>query len=191
MTTDFKPGQGAHIRLTALAALLALAACGGNDDDTRPIAESCTTLAGKTVGNGSATITAAELQAATPATGATAQAMPAYCKLSVAARDTGLKLGLWLPTEGWNGKLLMQGGGGFDGAIAAPTANLLVPYMSPSVVGERYAVMAPSSRGSTSPATSTARKRPRRRARKYPPSSARTATGTTAASSRPTTPRTA
>ncbi|KQP22947.1 tannase/feruloyl esterase family alpha/beta hydrolase [Pseudorhodoferax sp. Leaf267] len=142
MSTDFKPGQGAPIRITALAALLALSACGGSDDDTRPIAESCTTLAGKTLGNGSATITAAELQAATPATGATAQAMPAYCKLSVAARDTGLKMGLWLPTEGWNGKLLMQGGGGFDGAIAAPTANLLLAHMSPSVVGERYAVMA-------------------------------------------------
>jgi pimeloyl-ACP methyl ester carboxylesterase len=139
MNTVCKPTR---VRYAALAALLALTACGGSDDDTPPLAESCASWVGKSVGGGAATVTAAEIQAATPATGATAQALPAYCKVSVAARDTGLKVGLWLPTEGWNGKLLMQGGGGFDGAIAAPTANLLVAYMSPSVVADRYAVIA-------------------------------------------------
>jgi len=129
-------------RCAALAALLALTACGGSGDDAPPLSQRCGTWVGKSLGDGSATVTAAGLQAGAPANGATTQALPEYCKVDVAARDTGLKVGLWLPTEGWNGKLLMQGGGGFDGAIAAPTPSLLLANMSPSVVGERYAVMA-------------------------------------------------
>jgi feruloyl esterase len=47
-------------------------------------------------------------------------ALPAFCRVLATATptpDSEIKLEVWLPIEGWNGKLVVVGNGGFSGAI--------------------------------------------------------------------------
>ncbi len=57
-------------------------------------------------------------------------ALPAHCRIAVTLRpsaDSDIKAEVWLPLEAdWNGKLLMEGGGGFVGYISyGPMASAL------------------------------------------------------------------
>jgi len=48
------------------------------------------------------------------------KSMPAFCRVAVTAKpnsDSDIKIQVWLPTSGWNGKLLGIGNGGFAGLI--------------------------------------------------------------------------
>jgi feruloyl esterase len=49
------------------------------------------------------------------------RAMPAFCRVAATltpARDSDIKIEVWMPTSGWNGKFQAVGNGAFTGAIA-------------------------------------------------------------------------
>ena len=58
-----------------------------------------------------------------PATARAMAAAPAFCRVAVTSRptkDSDIKIEVWLPASGWNGKLLAVGNGGWAGAISYP-----------------------------------------------------------------------
>jgi feruloyl esterase len=98
---------------------LALAGCGGDDDDpaTPSVAtaeQACSALSGKTLA--AATVTAA-------ATVAASGPAPVYCRVAATIAPQ-LNLELRLPQQ-WNGKLYYGGGGGYNGAIPDLSGNNL------------------------------------------------------------------
>jgi feruloyl esterase len=51
------------------------------------------------------------------------RAMPAFCRVAATlrpTRDSDIKIEVWMPTSGWNGKFQAVGNGAFNGAIAYP-----------------------------------------------------------------------
>ncbi|MEP7314000.1 MAG: tannase/feruloyl esterase family alpha/beta hydrolase [Pseudomonadota bacterium] len=59
--------------------------------------------------------------AAPAAAGGTQPALPAFCRVSATlapSSESAIKVELWLPVAGWNGKLLGVGNGGWTGSIA-------------------------------------------------------------------------
>jgi hypothetical protein len=104
---SFSPGVG--VAAIAAVSLIALSACGGDDDEDSAAlpnaAQACSILSGKTIGG--ATLTAAAI----PASGAT----PTYCKVNGTLAPQ-LNFEIRLP-DAWNGKLHYAGGGGYDGSI--------------------------------------------------------------------------
>jgi feruloyl esterase len=78
-------------------------------------AASCDSLA--TLAFPDASITAAQV---VPAGGGAAKDLPEYCRVAATLRpsaDSDIKVEVWLPTTGWNGKLLAVGNGGWNGTI--------------------------------------------------------------------------
>src|SRR5215472_17709488 len=75
------------------------------------------------------TITSAQTVAAgpfIPPGGAPGTALfpPAFCRVTMEikpAKDSDIKVEVWLPLTGWNGKYLSQGNGGFAGSISYPS----------------------------------------------------------------------
>jgi tannase/feruloyl esterase len=61
-----------------------------------------------------------------PAAGEAAQAfrtLPAFCRVGATLKptsDSDIKIEVWMPTAGWNGKFQAVGNGAFNGAIAYP-----------------------------------------------------------------------
>jgi feruloyl esterase len=118
-------------RLLFSAALTVLFSCGALAQNAQPAASSCEALA--KVALPQAKITSAQFVAAgaltMPAPGNAAQAaaaaaffksLPAFCRVAVEAApsaDSDIKIEVWLPASGWNGKFQGQGNGGFAGAI--------------------------------------------------------------------------
>src|SRR5207237_4314693 len=54
---------------------------------------------------------------------AAAKNLPAFCRVTVTikpAKDSDIKMEIWLPLTGWNGKYRGQGNGGFAGYIDYP-----------------------------------------------------------------------
>ena len=97
---------------------------------TRPAraAASCGALSTLTLPN--AAITLAQAVAAGPFTppaqgsGSDApRALPAFCRVAATltpTRDSDIKIEVWLPASGWNGKYQAVGNGAFNGSIAYP-----------------------------------------------------------------------
>jgi hypothetical protein len=110
------------VRATAVTlAVLAIAGCGGDDDDGPSAAgngasasQACSTLTGKTLAG--ATVTAAASVAASGA-------VPVYCKVNATIAPQ-LNLEMRLPQQ-WNGKLYYGGGGGYNGSIPDLSGNNL------------------------------------------------------------------
>ena len=47
--------------------------------------------------------------------------LPAFCRVAASIKpssDSDIKMELWMPVSGWNGKFVLPGNGGFAGAIA-------------------------------------------------------------------------
>src|SRR5262245_13267459 len=56
----------------------------------------------------------------TPPEGQPLRAVPAFCRVTMTLKpssDSDIKLEVWLPSSGWNGKFQGIGNGGFAGAI--------------------------------------------------------------------------
>jgi feruloyl esterase len=91
-------------------------------------ATSCGALASFTMPN--VTVTLAQAADAGPFTppGATGDAarprvLPAFCRVAATlapSRDSEIKIEVWLPVSGWNGKFEAVGNGAFSGSIAYP-----------------------------------------------------------------------
>ncbi|MEO8369176.1 MAG: tannase/feruloyl esterase family alpha/beta hydrolase [Candidatus Solibacter sp.] len=87
-------------------------------------AATCESLAGLTLADAKVTLAkpvgAGEF---TPPTGSAAayQKLPAFCRVSVTltpSKDSDIKVEVWLPLTGWNGKYLAVGNGGWAGSIS-------------------------------------------------------------------------
>ncbi|MFI5106865.1 MAG: tannase/feruloyl esterase family alpha/beta hydrolase, partial [Terriglobales bacterium] len=107
-----------------------LLGCGANGQKAAPAAQSCERLAQLELQG--AKIVSAQTVAAgafpppqnsTPRMAGSAafyKALAAFCRVVVEAKpsaDSSIQIELWMPVEGWNGKLQGQGNGGFAGEI--------------------------------------------------------------------------
>ncbi|HZZ13038.1 MAG TPA: tannase/feruloyl esterase family alpha/beta hydrolase, partial [Paraburkholderia sp.] len=140
--------------VTALA-VLSLGGCGSDDLTTPPTPPlSCAQLVGKSVPAASiglpttgATVTTAVTM---PAAGSGAQATGEYCLVSGAINPVDpaapkIKFQIAMPTT-WNKKVMMFGGGGYDGTIPAPTGNVPAgPTTQLTPLGRGYATFASDS----------------------------------------------
>ncbi|CAE6759228.1 Mono(2-hydroxyethyl) terephthalate hydrolase [Paraburkholderia aspalathi] len=148
-------GIGSSLVVVSVLTVLSLNGC-GNNSIAPPAATplSCAQLAGKTVPASSiglpttgATVTAAT---AMPASGTGAQATGEYCLVSGAINPVDpaapqIKFQIAMPTV-WNNKIMMFGGGGYDGTIPAPTGNVPAgPTAQPTPLGRGYATFASDS----------------------------------------------
>lgn len=146
--------------VAAPLAALALAACHGGDDDGSPSPSpsptplTCAQLAGMAVPASAiglqttgATVTAATTVAAS-GTGVTAT--PEYCQVdgTIAPVDqTAPKITfrVAMPTQ-WNSKVVMFGGGGYDGTVPSVTGNVPAgPTTQPAPLARGYAVFSSDS----------------------------------------------
>jgi Tannase and feruloyl esterase len=60
---------------------------------------------------------------------ASAKALPAFCRVMATikpAKDSDIKVEVWLPLTGWNGKYHGQGNGGFAGQIIYPSMGVAI-----------------------------------------------------------------
>jgi feruloyl esterase len=90
-------------------------------------AASCSALSALTLAN--ATITLAQAVDAGPFTppaqdaAESSRALPAFCRVAATltpTRDSDIKVEIWMPASGWNGKYQAVGNGAFNGSIAYP-----------------------------------------------------------------------
>ncbi|CAM2187529.1 Feruloyl esterase [Paraburkholderia sacchari] len=114
----------------AIMATLGVAGCGGNDANSSQAAsatvnaqQACDSLRDKSIGG--ATVSAAVVVPATSTN-------PKYCKVSALIAPS-LIMQVDLP-DSWNGKLLYEGGGGYDGSIQD------VIWSGPAVLSSGYAI---------------------------------------------------
>lgn len=155
------PRARAACRAAATLAALTLAACGGDDGSSpspapAPVAQqmTCAQIATMTIPASSiglpttgATVTSATTVAAS---GSGASAIPEYCKVSASispldATAPKIMMQVALPTV-WNNKVMMFGGGGYDGTIPAVTSNVPAgPIDQPVPLGRGYATFASDS----------------------------------------------
>src|SRR3954468_17781161 len=51
--------------------------------------------------------------------------LPAFCRVAAIIRhlDSEIKIGVWLPADGWNGKFMGIGNGGWSGNIVYPALS--------------------------------------------------------------------
>nr|WP_144826774.1 tannase/feruloyl esterase family alpha/beta hydrolase [Cupriavidus gilardii] len=140
---------------------LMLAACGGDDDDdhhkpppTSRTPKTCAEMASVSVPasaiglpTSGAVVTEATVVAAS---GIGAQAVGEYCRVlgSIKPVDPAapdIRFQLNLPTN-WNNKIMMFGGGGYNGSIPSPQGNVPAgPADQPTPLGRGYATFASDS----------------------------------------------
>jgi feruloyl esterase len=131
-----------HALLTAFVVAGTVASAAINGELSTTAAQSCESLARLKLPN--ATITLAQAVASgaftppIPAAGAAASAppaaetfrdLPAFCRVAATLKpssDSDIKIEVWMPTSGWNGKFQAVGNGGWAGTISylAPGRSL-------------------------------------------------------------------
>src|SRR5947207_3163522 len=98
----------------ACAALFVSLACA----QSASAATSCESLSTLKLPN-----TSFRLAVTVPAGGFTQPNLPAFCRVAATltpSSDSDIKIEVWLPVSGWNGKLLAVGNGGWAGSIEHP-----------------------------------------------------------------------
>ncbi len=113
------------LRLVALAA-----AAGAAMFASRAVAASCGGLVGMALPNGGTVVSATSVPAGPfVRPGATAPVnVPAFCRVAGTLQPTAdslVKFEVWLPADGWNGKLDHGGNGGYGGSLATPAGFML------------------------------------------------------------------
>ncbi|HZZ04410.1 tannase/feruloyl esterase family alpha/beta hydrolase [Paraburkholderia sp.] len=148
------PGAGWLVASTAI--LISLSGCGGHVDGNPPprAALSCAQLAGMSVPASAIGLptTGAVVTAATtvPAAGTGAKATGEFCMVTGAISPVDpaapkINFQLALPTT-WNTRIMMFGGGGYDGTIPSPTGNVPAgPTDQLTPLGRGYATFASDS----------------------------------------------
>ncbi len=116
--------------MRATGRILVLLAVLGTAGARSAAAASCESLA--TLAPGAATMTAESVVSggfALPGRGGSAadadrtKSLPAFCRVAATltpSADSEIKIEVWMPSQGWNGKFLGVGNGGFTGSIAYP-----------------------------------------------------------------------
>jgi Tannase and feruloyl esterase len=159
-----KPLLARPLGCALLVLAAGLAGCGGGSGGSTPPPTSgtaapqpltCDQLTGMTIPAASiglptagAVVTAASGVAAS---GTGAKALPDYCLVTgtIAPVDTTapkITFKLALPTTAWNSKVMMFGGGGFDGSVPGVTGNVpLGSTTTPTPLGRGYATFASDS----------------------------------------------
>jgi feruloyl esterase len=121
-------GEMMKIRATArcsrLSVVAAVVLLGAN------AAAACESLVGRTFGSaeiaGATSVAAGEFRLPEGSPGAAAAnaafaSLPAFCRVQAVARpsaDSSIRIEIWLPVAGWNGKLLAVGNGAWAGSIS-------------------------------------------------------------------------
>jgi feruloyl esterase len=130
------------MRKLAVASVAALLMAAGLHSQSPATPSSCADLSKLTLPN--TTITAAESVAAGAFTqpggrggGGAFKQLPAFCRVAATSKptsDSDIKIEVWLPASGWNGKLQAVGNGAFTGNIAYPAmaAALAAGYAASS-----------------------------------------------------------
>lgn len=115
--------------------VLALAGCGELPAQGKAAAQpeavaaaDCEALAGRHFADG-----VAQVESAVRARAGVRE--PAACVVTLAFEGSALRAEARLPLHGWNGRMVMLGGGGFDGIFNQATE----PYFSRSILDGRYA----------------------------------------------------
>ncbi|MFP3614704.1 tannase/feruloyl esterase family alpha/beta hydrolase [Paraburkholderia sp. SIMBA_050] len=136
--------------LLALSGSAVLVGCGGDEDNISPTSQplTCADLSGMTIAPASIGLptTGATVTAATPvaAAGSGATATPDYCKVSAAISPVDpaapkIMMQIALPST-WNHKVMMFGGGGYDGTIPDVAGNVPAgPTAEATPLGRGYA----------------------------------------------------
>lgn len=147
-------GMSSSFIVAPVLAALSLSGCGDSINTPAATPLTCTQLVGKTVPAASIGLatTGAVVTAATtvPASGSGAQAVGEYCLVSgainpVSSSAPQIKFQIAMPTA-WNNKIMMFGGGGYDGTIPAPTGNVPAgPTTQLTPLGRGYATFASDS----------------------------------------------
>jgi len=112
-------------QLSGLAVVLALLACSAPAAKAAP----CESLAATSLSN--VTITSAQavaagaftLPAGAPPSTAHFDQLPAFCRITATLTptpDSEIRIEVWMPASGWNGKLQAVGNGGWSGVISYP-----------------------------------------------------------------------
>ncbi len=124
-----RQGRFALLRIPALVGLFVTASISGLWAQT---ADPCQKLATLTLPDTSITQAAPVEAGAFPAPAGGEQAgaareaykkLPAFCRVAATVRptsDSEIKMEVWLPISGWNGKLQVVGNGGWSGSISYP-----------------------------------------------------------------------
>ena len=130
-----------YVLMTILVATSIFSASAVGGELTAAGARSCESLASLTLPN--TTITRAQAVDAgaftppapangTPVTAAAAQAfrnLPAFCRVAATLKpsnDSDIKIEVWMPASGWNGKFQGVGNGGWAGSISYPALRAAV-----------------------------------------------------------------
>jgi feruloyl esterase len=112
---------GKRLTLLAVSGLVGSAAWGASCEDLAALQlPHAAVTAAEPIAAGAFQPEARSLPAATIA--ALAQA-PAFCRVAITSRpsqDSDIKIEVWLPTAGWNGRLQAVGNGGWAGTISYP-----------------------------------------------------------------------
>ena len=128
---------GSSAGLALFAALTAMFACNGSP----AIAASCESLASLSLPNAKITLAqsvapgaftppgAGGIDAAGAPAGALFSRLPAFCRVAATltpSSDSDIKIEVWLPASGWNGKFQAVGNGGWAGFISYNALALAV-----------------------------------------------------------------
>ncbi len=107
--------------------LFALLLAAANQAPAMAAADSCSDLAKVALPRATITVAAPVLAGAfrpdAPGDAGDFTALPAFCRVAATLKptsDSDIKIEVWLPASGWNGKFQAVGNGGFSGAIAYP-----------------------------------------------------------------------
>src|SRR5579864_832061 len=132
-----KDRLGSSAGLALFAALTAMFACNGSS----AMAASCESLASLSLPNAKITLAqniapgaftppgAGGIDAAGAPAGALFSRLPAFCRVAVTltpSSDSDIKIEVWLPASGWNGKFQAVGNGGWAGFISYNALALAV-----------------------------------------------------------------
>jgi tannase/feruloyl esterase len=110
--------------VAATIVAICVAAALASRDAVEAAGGSCADLARLALPNASVTLAQpVEAGTFTPPGGAASPVQQAFCRVAATLKptsDSDIKIEVWLPTAGWNGKLQAVGNGAFSGSIAYP-----------------------------------------------------------------------
>ena len=120
-----------HFQIFIGVAIVAPAACAG---------DSCQNLAAMQLAHAKITLAAVVAGDFTPPSAdQPIRDLPGFCRVAATltpSADSDIKIEVWMPASGWNGKLQALGNGGWSGNINYGAAGTHPPPPTPATAGE-------------------------------------------------------